>query len=74
MARYYFNLVDDDGISYDDEGQELPSLIGVQAEAAKAMADMAWSAATSRRSTRYMAIDVRDDVGPVMQLQFNLLR
>src|SRR5262249_4727617 len=41
MARYYFDLLDDDGIFIDEEGLELSSLRAVRAEAAKSLADMA---------------------------------
>lgn len=73
MTRYYFDLLDDEGLSVDEEGLELTSLRAVQAEAAKSLADMARDAAHSLDgpTKRFMAIEVRDDTGPVMQVRFN---
>ena len=71
MALYYFDLIDEGGLSIDEEGVELPSLRAVQAEAARALADMARDAVTTGANKRYMAIDVRDENGPVMQVRFN---
>ena len=73
MPRYYFDLLDDDGQCIDEEGLELPSLRAVQAEAAKALADMARDALHSFEGTskRFMAIEVRDNSGPVMQVRCN---
>ncbi|MDN5003799.1 DUF6894 family protein [Bradyrhizobium sp. GCM10027634] len=73
MVRYYFDLLDDDGMFADEEGLELSSLRAVQAEAAKALADMARDAVHNLdgAAKRFMAIEVRDDTGPVMQVRFN---
>ena len=73
MARYYFDLRDDDGLFIDEEGLEFSGLRAVQAEAAKSLADMARDAVhgSPGLSRRYMAIEVRDKVGPVMQVRFN---
>ncbi len=73
MPRYYFDLLEGDVLAVDEEGLELSSLRAVQAEAAKSLADMARDAvhgfppASGRQD---MAIEVRDDVGPLMQVKF----
>lgn len=73
MARYYFDLLDDDGLFIDEEGLEFSDLRAVQAEAAKSLADMARDAVhgSPGLSMRRMTVDVRDKVGPVMQVRFN---
>lgn len=74
MPRYYFDLLEGDLLALDEEGLELSSLRAVQAEAAKSLADMARDAvhnfppATGRQD---MAIEVRDDTGPLMQVRFS---
>ena len=73
MPRYYFDLLEGDLLALDDEGLELSHLRAVQAEAAKSLADMArdavnnFSPAVGRQD---MAIEVRDDTGPLMQVRF----
>ena len=74
MPRYFFDLHDDQGTAFDEEGLELASLRAVQAEAAKSVADMARDAviaATPAKGKQTMAIDVRDEEGPVMHVQFS---
>ncbi|OKO91732.1 hypothetical protein AC629_01945 [Bradyrhizobium sp. NAS80.1] len=70
MTRYYFDLIDDDGLFIDEEGLELSDFRSVQVEAAKSLADMARDATYDpcSSSKRYMAIEVRDDAGPVMHV------
>ena len=72
MPRYYFDLRDGVELAVDEEGLELNSLQSVQAEAAKSLADMARDAVHSSTSTNAhsMAIEVRDEIGPVMQVRF----
>lgn len=71
MARYYFDLRDEDGITPDDEGLELRNLDLVQDEAARSLADMARDAVRVNASSQNMAIQVRDDTGPVMNVRFS---
>ncbi|AWM08808.1 DUF6894 family protein [Bradyrhizobium symbiodeficiens] len=74
MPRYYFDLLDDNGVARDEEGLELSSPRAVQAEAAKSLADMAREgvmSAPSAGARQRMAIDVRDARGPVMQVTFS---
>jgi hypothetical protein len=72
MRRYYFDLRVGDDLAPDDEGLELPSIERVQEEAARSLADMARDAVrTDCNGTGHrMAIEVRDDDGPVLQVKF----
>lgn len=73
MARYFFDLLEGDLLAVDEEGLELSSLGAVQAEAAKSLADMARDAVhnfPSGAGRQDMAIEVRDEVGPLMQVRF----
>ena len=73
MSRYYFDMRQGDEIASDEEGLELPTIESVQEEAARSLADMARDAVqTDRHGTRRpMAIEVRDDSGPVLQAPIN---
>jgi hypothetical protein len=72
MPRYYFDLRDGDELAVDEEGVELRDI--VQEEAARSLADMARDVVRrpthDRNLTHQMAIEVRDDHGPVMQVKF----
>ena len=72
MPRYYFDLRDGDDVSLDDEGLELPSIERVQEEAARSIADMVRDAVRKDRNGagQQMAVEVRDDDGPVLQVRF----
>jgi hypothetical protein len=73
MPRFYFDLRDGDDLAVDEEGLELPDMSAVQAEAAISLADMARDAVHSDplvSGGHRMSIEVRDDVGPVMQVRF----
>jgi hypothetical protein len=74
MPRYYFDLTDESGTAFDEEGLDLTSMRAVQAEAAKSVGDMARDAIITAATTggrRKMSIDVRDAGGPVMQVTFS---
>ena len=72
MVRYYFDLIDSDGMIVDDEGVELNSLARAQEEAAKSLAEMAREAVGKLKgdSPQEMSIEVRDHSGPVLQIRF----
>ena len=70
MARYYFDIHDADGITQDDEGLELRDLEQVQDEAARSLADMARDSIRTKNSSQTLAIEVRNDAGPVMKVRF----
>jgi hypothetical protein len=64
--RYYFDLRDGDALSVDEEGVELPDIEAVQKEATRSLADMAKDRPLNASGHR-MAIEVRDDAGPLLQ-------
>jgi hypothetical protein len=72
MARYFFDLRDGDHLAVDEEGIELPSLERVQEEAASSLAEMARERVieAARNGAHDMAIEVRDEDGPLMKVQF----
>ena len=60
-------------ISSDEEGMELPDIEAVQEEAARSLADVAKDAVRDRGRHvfgHWMAIEVRDEAGPVLQAKF----
>lgn len=70
MPRYYFDIREGDDFAPDEEGIELPSLKAVQEEAARSLADMARdSIRKADRAAYEMAIEVRNDHGPVLQVR-----
>jgi hypothetical protein len=74
MARYFFDLQDDDGTSVDEEGLEFSSLRRVQEEAACSLVDVARDAGMSRDSNimRNLAVTVRNESGmTVLQVRMN---
>jgi len=72
MTLYYFDLHDGDEIVPDEEGLELRDLVAVKEEAARALAGLSWDAVRNFTGTQShrMAIEVRDGLGPVMQVKF----
>jgi len=72
MTRYYFDLVDQDGLLVDEEGLEFPNLEGAEREATHAMADAARESFKRPIKTSEASIEVRDDFGPVMRVRFTV--
>ena len=74
MPRYFFDLRDGDDLAVDEEGMELRSIQAVQEEAARSLADMARDEvrrhAGDPTKRHRMAIEVRDENGPVLQVKF----
>ena len=71
MPRYYFDVRDGDEVAPDEEGLELSSIEAVREEAALSLADMARDAVRKNHDgARLMAVEVRDDNGPVLQAKF----
>ena len=70
MRRYFFDFRDGGSVVLDDEGVELATLQSVQAEAARALADLArdalWGHARYALAHR-MEVQVRDDLGTVLR-------
>jgi hypothetical protein len=73
MTRYYFDIREGDELFPDEEGLELSSLQEVQQEAALSLVDMARDAVRGRfdGASTAMAVEVRTDAGPVLQLKFS---
>ncbi|MGY2904670.1 DUF6894 family protein [Bradyrhizobium sp. URHC0002] len=74
MPRYYFDIREENHLAVDEEGMWLPDMQAVQEEAARCLAGVARDEV--RRPTgdpnrnHRMAIEVRDDNGPVLQVKF----
>ena len=73
MARYYFDLVDSDGLVVDDEGREIEGLQNVQIEAARSLIDMARDSlmGTAPFAVEQLSIQVRDESGRVLNAHFS---
>jgi hypothetical protein len=73
VARYYFDLRKGDEVFPDEEGLELSAIEAVQQEAVHAVAEMARDAIRRNPdgSRHFMAMEVRDDSGPVLQVKFH---
>ncbi|MDA9405236.1 DUF6894 family protein [Bradyrhizobium sp. CCBAU 45389] len=72
MARYYFDLRDKDGLVVDEEGSEIADMEGVEREASRAMADAARESFQRPTKPGEASIEIRDDFGPVMRVQFTV--
>ena len=74
MPRYYFDMMDDDGLLVDDEGVELSDLDAAQEEAARSLGDMVRDATRNfkRGPIQQMGIEVRDEIGRVMHVRFSV--
>jgi hypothetical protein len=74
MPRYYFELTDGRGLLVDDEGVELPHADAALEEGVKALVAMVRD--RHRRldsaSIQALAINVRDELGPVAQIGFSI--
>ena len=69
--RYYFDMREGERLALDDEGLELPSLAAAEQEAALSLADMAKDTVRGERNVgQRLAIEVRNDAGPVLELKF----
>lgn len=73
VPRYYFDVQNGNKVFSDDEGTELPTIEAAQEEAVQTMADMARDAIRKNPdgSRRLIAMEVRDDNGPVLQVEFH---
>jgi len=70
--RYFFDRRDGSAFAADEEGIELPNIESVQEEAALSLADMARNVERKHAHSvgHRMAIEVRDESGPILKLQF----
>jgi hypothetical protein len=73
MALYFFDFRDGEDLILDEEGLDLRDTIAVQREAALALAGLASDSMANFRGSQIhqMAIAVRDETGPVMEVEFS---
>lgn len=69
MAFYYFDLRSDDVASLDDEGQELDHIDAAHEEALRTFAEAICGAVIQSRADQRFAVEVRDDMGPVLDIK-----
>ena len=69
MARYYFDLRDVEDFVLDEHGTELRDLSAVRNEAARTLSGLAWDAMRKDTQVQQMSIEVRDCVGPVLEVK-----
>ncbi|UVO35750.1 hypothetical protein KUL72_31000 [Bradyrhizobium arachidis] len=72
MKKYYFDIRDGSQFIRDDEGLELPNIESARQEATTALSEMAreWGRG---RPQHHMAVEVRDDHGPILDASFSFL-
>jgi hypothetical protein len=72
MAHYYFDLRDGDELVVDEDGVELRDMKAARGEAARTLAGLAWDSVRNFHGpqSHQMTIEVRDNVGSVMQVRF----
>ena len=68
MTQYFFDFRSGDVVSVDDEGQELLDIEAAHREAVEALADALQDVVLQGRADQHVVIDVRDDLGPVLEL------
>lgn len=73
MTRYYFDLRNEE-VAIDDEGVELANAEAAQTEAARSLTDLARDAVRTAKDLKNLnvAVEVRDDAGPVMRAELAL--
>lgn len=67
MARYFFDVRDNDRFYPDDTEMELPSIDAVKAQASRTMGEIAKDVLPGAE-VRTLAIEVRDDRGPILRV------
>lgn len=67
MRRYYFDYRDNEEFVADDTGSEYSSLEDVKAVASRALAELARDVLPGS-VVRTLAIEVRNDLGPVLRV------
>jgi hypothetical protein len=69
MTRYFFDIHEGDSIAPDEEGLEFPHVEAAQEEAAHSLADLVRDKIRGQPNC-HMAIEVRDNAGPVVEARF----
>lgn len=70
MKRYFFDIRDGEELVPDEVGIELPDTNAVKTEAARSLVDITRTDFIDH-PFRHMAIEVRDDDGPVLEATFH---
>ena len=70
MPRFYFDVTEDDQFAIDDTGEDMPRA-EVGAAAAGTLAEIAYDAIRRSPRSATLAIDVRDDNGPVLRARLD---
>jgi len=68
MAQYFFDLASANVSSLDEEGEELPHIDAAYGEALCALAHAIMDATVQGKSDQQLAVTVRDELGPVLQV------
>jgi hypothetical protein len=68
MIRYFFDLRSGDVVSVDEEGRMLEDIEAAHQEAVGSLADGIVGIVVEGQSDQHVAIDVRDDLGPVIEV------
>jgi hypothetical protein len=68
MAIYFFDFRSGDVVSIDDDGVELLDAETTHREALGALGDAISDAALPGQKDQHFAVDVRDEIGPVLQI------
>ena len=73
MPRYYFDMMDHNGLLADEEGLDLRDLDAAQEEAARSLSDMVRDATRTptQDPIEQLGVEVRDETGPVMHVRFS---
>lgn len=71
MAKYFFDVQDNDSFHPDDVGMELPSMEMVKAQASRTTGEIAKDVLPGSE-VRTLAIEVRDDLGLVLRVALRL--
>jgi hypothetical protein len=70
MQRYYFDFRDGDRLHRDDAGEDI-SPERLRAMATKSLVELARDRLVDAGESRHLAIEVRDDNGPVMRVSLD---
>jgi hypothetical protein len=70
MNRYYFDIVADEDVTVDEEGELLLDLESAQEEASRSLAEIAREELRAERTIARLAIVVRDVKGPVCEVTY----
>jgi hypothetical protein len=68
MAVYFFDFRAGGTFSFDDEGEELRDIVAAHDEALEAFAQAIREAVTEGRADQHFAVEVRDELGPVLAI------